>query len=126
MHTLYGIKNCDTVKKARTWLDTNQIDYRFHDFRSDGLSREKLSLWLKQAGFDTVINKRSSTWKALDEATRQDLLEGEDLSAIIEQPTLIKRPVLEKIEDNKMQALHFGFKAQEYEHLLSEHLVTEA
>jgi len=70
MNTLYGIKNCDTVKKSRRWLDDNHIDYRFHDFRADGLNKTQISTWVDELGWESLINKRSTTWKALDESVK--------------------------------------------------------
>ena len=71
MTTLYGIKNCDTVKKARKWLDNKAIDYQFHDFRVDGLERAQLEEWVAELGWETLVNKRSTTWKQLDQATNR-------------------------------------------------------
>jgi len=73
MNTLYGIKNCDTVKKTRRWLDDNQIDYRFHDFRADGLEKTQINAWVAELGWETLINKRSTTWKALDDSVKNSL-----------------------------------------------------
>lgn len=67
MNILYGIKNCDTVKRARIWLDNNNINYKFHDFRSHGLNENQISEWISELGLDTLVNKRSTTWKELDE-----------------------------------------------------------
>jgi len=93
--TLYGIKNCDTVKKARRWLEQHGIEYLFHDFRADGLSPETFALWLEQVGAATLINKRSTTWKQLAEKDRTQVVEGDAASIALQQPTLIKRPVLQ-------------------------------
>ena len=93
--TLYGIKNCDTVKKARKWLEQHHIEHQFHDFRADGLEATKLSGWLKELGSETLINKRSTTWKQLSDAEKEKILAGDALDIALAQPTLIKRPVLE-------------------------------
>ncbi len=94
--TLYGIKNCDTVRKARKWLDASGLDYHFHDFRDHGLDAEIIDRWLDQVGPDRLINRRSTTWKQLDDDTRARLQAGEDIPSLLAaQPTLIKRPVLE-------------------------------
>jgi Spx/MgsR family transcriptional regulator len=93
--TLYGIKNCDTVKKARQWLDLNRIDYRFHDFRGDGLSTMQTQAWLDEIGLDTLLNKRGTTWKQLDEAVRAQMTAATAAALLAEYPTLIKRPVLD-------------------------------
>lgn len=112
MTVLYGIPNCDTVKKARRWLDDHKISYRFHDFRSDGLGAEQVKLWLAALGLESLINKRSTTWKNLGPETREGLNEQNAAALIIEQPTLIKRPLLEL----KGQ-FHVGFKAEHYQTL---------
>ena len=95
MTILYGIKNCDTVKKARKWLDTAGIDYRFHDFRTDGLQQEQLAAWNKAVGWETLLNRRGTTWRQLPEDVKQGIDESSALDLMMEQPTLIKRPVLE-------------------------------
>lgn len=92
---LYGIKNCDTVKKARAWLDQHHIEYRFHDFRSDGLELKQTQSWLQELGVDTLINKRSTTWKQLDEKTRSGITVSNAAALLTVQPTLIKRPLLD-------------------------------
>jgi len=92
---LYGIKNCDTVRKARRWLDKSGIAYQFHDFREQGLERDKLGRWLEKAGVESLINKRSATWKKLSEAERESIASGNVIEIALSNPTLIKRPVLE-------------------------------
>jgi Spx/MgsR family transcriptional regulator len=111
--TLYGIKNCDTVKKARTWLDQQGIDYRFHDFRIDGLSAAQVGQWLKELGAEALINKRSTTWKGLDDATRANI-DQRAAEIILANPTLIKRPLL---DTGKRK--HLGFKAADYQTLFN-------
>lgn len=106
--TLYGIKNCDTVKKARRWLDDQGVDYRFHDLRSDGLTEAQVTGWLSELGMD-LVNKRSTSWKALDEATREQMTADNAAAVILENPTLIKRPLLDTGD-----ARHVGFKADDY------------
>ena len=92
---LYGIKNCDTVKKARAWLDAHQIEYRFHDFRGDGLELKRVQDWLRELGVDTLINKRGTTWRQLDEKTRSGLTASNAAALLVTHPTLIKRPLLD-------------------------------
>lgn len=112
---LYGIKNCDTVKKARKWLEQNGINYRFHDVRADGLSLEKIQHWLDKLGAEALVNKRSTTWKSLDKDEQAQALEAGSAAALLQdKPTLIKRPVLET-----GAALHLGFKAEHYQTLFS-------
>lgn len=92
---VYGIKNCDTVKKARRWLEQRDIAYQFHDVRQDGLSTELVERWLQSVSLDTLINKRGTTWRQLDTADKEDLAQTAAIALIIRQPTLIKRPVVE-------------------------------
>ena len=109
MNTLYGIKNCDTVKKARDWLAINNIDYRFHDFRADGLDKTQVKNWVAELGLETLVNKRSTTWKELDENIKENFNEQTAVALIVENPTLIKRPLLDT--SKKIQV---GFKDTEY------------
>ncbi len=110
MTTLCGIKNCDSVKKARKWLQQHNIDYRFYDFRSEGVTQEKLRQWSKTVGWETLLNRRGTSWRQLPEEVRDGVGEASALALMLENPTLIKRPVLEL--DNG--AVHIGFKAEHY------------
>lgn len=110
MNTLYGIKNCDTVKKARRWLDENAVDYRFHDFRSDGLTQELLQRWIEQSDWKILLNQRSTSWRQLSDMQKSDLTENKAIQLMLEIPTLIKRPVL----DTGNQLI-IGFKADDYQ-----------
>ncbi len=92
---MYGIKNCDTVKKARRWLEENGIEYRFHDFRQDGLETNQVLQWTKQVDWQTLVNKRSTSWRNLDEDSKQALSENTVVDLLTANPTLIKRPVVE-------------------------------
>ena len=109
MITLFGIKNCDTIKKARKWMDTHQIDYQFHDFRIDGIDPHQVKKWINEIGLNDLINKRSTTWKSLTEDARQSLNEHTAVELILENPTLIKRPLLDTGKE-----LCIGFKAEHY------------
>jgi len=113
---LYGIKNCDTVKKARHWLDARGIDYQFHDFRSDGLAPESVQQWLDALGWEVLINKRSTSWKQLDSATRDNMGAESAKAAILAQPTLIKRPLLDT-----GHSYYTGFSEKSYEKLFTQH-----
>ena len=108
--TLYGIPNCDTVKKARTWLDRHGVEYRFHDFKKEGLDKAQLKGWVDQAGLNVVLNKAGTTYRALPEAEKENLTEAKARKLMVENPSLVKRPVLEK--DGR---LFIGFKPDEYE-----------
>ena len=114
--TLYGIKNCDTVKKAIKWLDARGVDYQFHDFRVDGLSEDDLQQWLDKLGWETLLNKRSTTWKQLDPAIRASMDASAAKAAIIKQPTLIKRPLLDT-----GHTLSTGFSEDKYEKIFTQH-----
>ena len=94
MTTLYGIKNCDTVKKARRWLDSRHVDYNFHDFREHGLEQSQLESWVKQVGWETLVNRRSTTWRGLSDTEKSTMNEQKAVQTMLAQPTLIKRPVL--------------------------------
>ncbi|MDP3334234.1 MAG: ArsC family reductase [Methylococcaceae bacterium] len=109
MFTLYGIKNCDTVKKARKWLDDNGIAYRFHDYRSDGLSSELLTHFADELGWNTLLNRSSTSWRQLSAEQQADLNADKAIALMLTTPTLIKRPILDT--SNKML---IGFKADEY------------
>ncbi len=110
MMVLYGIKNCDTVKKARRWLDGHGVAYRFHDFRADGLDEKQLARWVKQLGWETVLNRRGTSWRGLSEAQRAQVVDARGaIAAILTQPALIKRPVLEN-----GGVLHIGFAETDY------------
>ncbi len=112
MLTLYGIPNCDTVKKARTWLEENQIDYQFHDFRKDGISAELVKAWFDAHSWDKIINKRSTTWRNIPDDSKETMDESSALTHILQEPTLIKRPVLVKDE-----TILVGFKESDYQEL---------
>jgi Spx/MgsR family transcriptional regulator len=112
--TLYGISNCDTVRKARRWLDAAKIEYRFHDFRQDGLDSATVNRWLESRDWDAVINRRSTSWKALTPKDRDAMDARSAALAALAAPTLIKRPVLEGDD-----LLEFGFNESRYATLLS-------
>lgn len=95
MHTLYGIKNCDTCRKARKALDAEQTDYRFHDLREDGLTAELLDRLLDRAPAMSLLNRRSTTWRNLDDADKEALDAAHARELMLAHPTLIKRPLLD-------------------------------
>jgi len=108
--TVYGIPNCDTVKKALTWLKDHQIDYTFHDFKKEGISAKKLKEWDKKAGLEKILNKNSSTWKEVDNTVKETITSMEAAVPLLQEKTsIIKRPV---IEDGKF--LFFGFNEETY------------
>lgn len=95
MITLYGIPNCDTMKKARTWLDKHGVDYRFHDYKKEGVPAKALQQWIKQAGIDVLVNRRGTTWRKLPDADKEGLNNKTAARLMQDNPSLIKRPVLD-------------------------------
>ena len=95
MVTLYGIRNCDTMKKAWSWLEAHGIAYEFHDYRAVGIDRARLEAWCRELGWEKVLNKASTTFRALPEAEKQELDADKAVALMLAQPTMIKRPVLD-------------------------------
>lgn len=113
MTILYGIKNCDSVKKAKKWLEQENIPYQFHDFRSDGLSPELLQEFISFADLTLLLNKRSTSFRNLTDEIKNNLTDDVMVEIILAQPTLIKRPLL-----MHNQALLVGFKDSQYQETL--------
>ncbi len=109
MNTLYGIKNCDTMKKARTWLDGHGVSYEFHDYKASGIDRERLEKWCNQLGWEIVLNRAGTTFRKLADADKTNLSEAKAIKLMLAQPSMIKRPVLEY-----GRLLLIGFKPDEY------------
>ncbi len=104
--TVYGIKNCNTVKSALDWLKKNKIEFDFHDYKSKGITETKLKAWSKQVGWESLVNKRGTTWRQLDEATQKKITsEKAAIALMLEKTSVIKRPLIE--EDGKVLALGF-------------------
>ena len=95
MVTLYGISNCDTIKKAKKWLENNGVEFQFHDFRKDGLEKNQLSSWCKELNWETLLNKRGTTWRKLPDEVKNTVTEARAIKIMLEQPAIIKRPVLD-------------------------------
>ena len=93
--TIYGIKNCDTMKKARAWLDKAGVAYAFHDYKSAGIEKDKLEKWAEKAGWETMINRAGLTFKKLPDKDKEGLTEAKAIKLMLAQPSMIKRPVLE-------------------------------
>lgn len=106
---MYGIKNCDTIKKAKKWLEANNIHYEFHDFRTNGLNPVQLRSWVAESGWQTLLNKRSTTWRQLPTETKENMNEVLAIAVMEDQPTIIKRPILETD-----QGILIGFSDQTY------------
>ncbi len=113
MITLYGIPNCDTVSKARKWLAAKGIEFQFHSFKKDGLDRDTLQNWVRQLGWEVLLNKRGMTWRKLPDEQKTDLDEAKAINIMLENTSIIKRPVL----DINGQ-YYVGFKTEQYEQIL--------
>ncbi len=107
--TLYGIKNCDTMKKARAWLDAHGVAYRFHDYKSAGIARDRLESWARRLGWEALLNRSGTTFRKLPEAERENLSEAKAIALMLAQPSMIRRPVLEQGD-----RLLVGFRPEEY------------
>ena len=110
MVTIYGIKNCDTMKKARAALDKRKLGYTFHDYKTQGVERGKLEGWAKKVGWEVLLNRAGTTFKKLPEKDKEGLTEKKAIALMLEQPSMIKRPVLE-IGGGKILV---GFKPEDY------------
>jgi arsenate reductase len=93
--TIYGIKNCDTMKKARAWLDKHGVDYAFHDYKTSGIERERLEIWSKKVGWETLLNQAGTTFRKLPDKDKSGLDAKKAIALMLEQPSMIKRPVLD-------------------------------
>ncbi|HTW35378.1 MAG TPA: ArsC family reductase [Rhizomicrobium sp.] len=109
MTTIYGIKNCDTMKKARAWLDAHKVAYAFHDYKTSGIDKATLAAWAKDVGWDALLNRAGTTFKKLPDADKENVTEEKALALMLAQPSMIKRPVLDT-----GKALIVGFKPETY------------
>ena len=107
--TIYGIKNCDTMKKARAWLDSHKIAYDFHDYKASGIDRAALEDWTSKVGWEALLNRAGTTFRALHDADKADLTEKKAIALMLAQPSMIKRPVLD--QGGKLLV---GFKPEQY------------
>ena len=108
-NTIYGIKNCDTMKKARAWLDAKGVAYDFHDYKTAGIGKDRLKGWTDKLGWETLLNRAGTTFKKLPDADKEGLTEKRALALMLAQPSMIKRPVLEMAGK-----LLVGFKPEIY------------
>ncbi|MDZ5601246.1 ArsC family reductase [Pseudomonas sp. RP23018S] len=108
-YTLYGIKACDTMKKARSWLEQQSLDYQFHDYKTQGIDRERLTRWCDEHGWQVLLNRAGTTFRKLDEASKADLDQAKAVDLMLAQPSMIKRPVLD-LGDRTL----VGFKPDTY------------
>jgi Spx/MgsR family transcriptional regulator len=109
MIKLYGIPNCDTMKKARRWLDEHKITYQFHNYKKAGIEQALLHQWIGQVGWETLLNRRGMMWRKLDDRVKANINEANAIHIMLETPSIIKRPVLEM-----GKILHVGFKEDDY------------
>ncbi len=107
---IYGIKNCDTMKKARAWLDKHKVDYDFHDYKVAGIERERLERWTKKVGWETLLNRAGTTFKKLPDKDKNSVTEAKAIALMLKQPSMIKRPVV----DAGGGKLLVGFKPEQY------------
>jgi arsenate reductase len=110
MPTIYGIRNCDTMKKARAWLDQRGVAYAFHDYKAAGIGRGKLEAWAEKVGWEMLLNKAGTTFRKLADADKADLTEAKAIKLMLAQPSMIRRPVLE-LGGGKILV---GFKPESY------------
>ena len=108
--TIYGIKNCDTMKKARAFLDKNKVGYAFHDYKTAGIDKDRLEGWAKKAGWEVLLNKAGTTFKKLPDKDKEGLTDKKAIALMLAQPSMIKRPVLELPRGK----LLVGFKPDDY------------
>jgi arsenate reductase len=108
--TIYGIMNCDTMKKARAWLDKHKVDYAFHDYKTKGIDKGRLEGWVKKASWETLLNRAGTTFKKLPDNDKEGVTEKKAIALMLAQPSMIKRPVLE-LGGGKLLV---GFKPEEY------------
>ncbi|HIJ22095.1 MAG: ArsC family reductase [Gammaproteobacteria bacterium] len=116
MNILYGIPNCDTIRKAKKWLTANQIDFQFHDFRKSGLEQTTLQSWVMQVGSETLLNKRGTTWRQLPAEAKENIDESRTIELLLEHPAMIKRPVL---VSKQLQRVEVGFSEARYQEIFS-------
>ena len=107
--TIYGIKNCDTMKKARGWLDSHGVAYGFHDYKTEGVAKDQLKRWSDELGWETLLNRAGTTFRKLPDADKEGLNERKALALMLAQPSMIKRPVLDR-----GGKLLVGFKPEVY------------
>ena len=111
--TIYGIKNCDTMKKARAWLDAHGVTYDFHDYKTTGIDRARLEGWARAVGWETLLNRAGTTFRKLPDKDKEGLTEKKAMALMLDQPSMIKRPVLDS-----GGKLIVGFKPEAYEKAL--------
>jgi arsenate reductase len=109
---IYGIKNCDTMKKARTWLESHKLAHEFHDYKVSGIAPDRLAAWVKRVGWEVLLNRAGTTFRKLPDSAKANLDEDKAIKLMLEQPSMIKRPVLER-----GRTLLVGFSPEKYSEL---------
>ena len=115
MTTLFGIKNCDTIKKARNWLQEQAIEFEFHDYRKQGLVPEQLRAMESALGWEAMLNRRGSTWRTLPDSVRENIDLESAMQIMLDNPAIIKRPILARKDQ-----FHLGFKADQYQEIFNQ------
>ena len=113
MVTVFGIKNCDTIKKALKWLTAEGISHKFHDYRKDGMAGVPLTNWCKELGWEVLLNRRGTTWRKLPDDVKDSIDEASALTLMLEQPAMIKRPVFVFLVEGGVEKRIVGFKQAE-------------
>ncbi|MCG6857033.1 MAG: ArsC family reductase [Salaquimonas sp.] len=111
--TIHGIRNCDTMKKAFSWLDANGVSYAFHDYKKQGVTRAMLERWVKAEGWEKVLNRAGTTFRKLPEEAKQDIDAEKAIALMLDQPSIIRRPILEMVLETD-DAIEIGFKPERY------------
>lgn len=114
MAVLYGIPNCDTMKKARAWLAEHEVEYQFHDYKKAGIDQALLQAWIDQVGWEILLNRRGMTWRKVPQEIKDNIDQVSAIQLMLENPSIIKRPVLETAD-----AVHVGFKPEQYAQIFS-------
>lgn len=113
---IYGIKNCDTIKKSLQWMKQNKVEFQFHDYKTQGITSDKLKAWTEQTSWENLVNKKGTTWRKMDESVKASTTNAEKAIELMqENPSLIKRPIAER--DGEIIAV--GFKEEEWEQKMS-------
>jgi Spx/MgsR family transcriptional regulator len=112
--TLYGISSCDTIRKARTWLKNQQIEFQFHDYRKQGLEQKLLESMISVLGWEAMLNRRGTTWRALPDTVKEQIDQSSAIRVMLEKPAIIKRPILATANQ-----LHLGFSDRQYQEIFN-------
>ena len=112
--TLYGISSCDTIRKARTWLEKQRIEFEFHDYRKQGLEQQLLQSMISVLGWEAMLNRRGTTWRSLPDTVKDQIDQASAMRLMLDNPAIIKRPILARGDQ-----LHLGFSDRQYQEIFS-------